>query len=70
MIGHTFYWGSIDALSQAKSLVRIDVRNGAFESMGMVLSSPGMQMTGMFAVDMVINNVEPKAFSIEPSMAD
>lgn len=69
LYGHTFYWGSID-MNQTKNLVKIDVRNGANETMGLVLSTPGLQMTGMFAINMTINNVEPKAFSIEPSMAD
>ncbi|MCH5279032.1 MAG: S8 family serine peptidase [Christensenellaceae bacterium] len=49
MIGNTFYWGAISA-AQTKDLIRVDVTNGAFESMGLVLSSPGLQMTGMFAV--------------------
>lgn len=70
LFGHTFYWGSIDAVTQVKSLVRIDVRNGAFESMGVVLSDPGMQMTGMFAVDMQLNNIVPREFSNELTIAE
>lgn len=70
MIGHTFYWGSIDAGTIAKSLVRIDVRNGAFESMGVVLDGVGLQMTGMFAVDMQLNNIAPRDFSSELAIAE
>ncbi len=70
MYGHTFYWGSIDATSQTKSLVRIDARNGAYQSMGVIYQSPGLQMTGMFALDMTINNIETKAFSGEIALAD
>lgn len=65
MIGHTFYWGSIEAASGAKDLIRFDVTTGAYESIGLILQNPGMQATGMFAVDMQINNYAPKALSSE-----
>lgn len=65
MIGHTFYWGSIEAASVAKDLIRFDVTTGAYESIGLILQNPGMQATGMFAVDMQINNYAPKALSSE-----
>lgn len=70
MYGNTFYWGSITP-SQSKTLVRIDTTNGAFEEMGVIMQDPGLQLTGMFAIELYdLGNYQPTAFSGQMVVAD
>lgn len=71
MLGNTFYWGCVTA-SQQKMLIRFDVTNGAYEEMGLIYQSPGLQLTGMFAIDATLSSVNfaPKKFSGEFAIAD
>ena len=62
MYGNTFYWGSMDAVTQTKNLIRFDVTNGCFEGLGVVLEAPGIQMAGMFAMPDFINGASVDAF--------
>ena len=51
---NTFYWAAIPgAGANAKTLVRFDVTNGAFEELGKIADGTnGLQTTGMFAIPM------------------
>ena len=51
---NTFYWAAIPGASaNAKTLVRFDVTNGAFEELGKIADGTnGLQTTGMFAIPM------------------
>lgn len=69
MIGHTFYWGAI-SYSQVKNLIRIDANAGVHEEMGLIYQSPGLQCTGMFAMEGSLNNyAEPKQLPSDITIA-